>query len=54
MLCVVGLRSTKKALELYGRVNSKLYPTDATTAEFIKLVENTYRGLNMASVTCLP
>jgi len=34
----VGARSTEKALELYSRVNSKLYPTDATTAEFVKLV----------------
>jgi len=49
----VGPRSTEKALELYSRVNSKLYPTDATTAEFVKLVENTYRDLNIAFANLL-
>ena len=49
----VGPRSTEKALELYGRVNSKLYPTDATTAEFVKLAENTYRDLNIAFANLL-
>jgi len=49
----VGPRSTEKALELYSRVNPKLYPTDATTAEFVKLVENTYRDLNIAFANLL-
>jgi nucleotide sugar dehydrogenase len=49
----VGPRSTERALELYGRVNSKLYPTDATTAEFVKLAENTYRDLNIAFANLL-
>jgi len=49
----VGPRSTEKALELYSRVNSKLYPTDATTAEFVKLAENTYRDLNIAFANLL-
>ncbi|MEM4488855.1 MAG: nucleotide sugar dehydrogenase [Desulfurococcaceae archaeon] len=44
----VGPRSTERALEVYGRVNPNLLPTDATTAEFIKLVENTFRDLNIA------
>ncbi|WP_448577437.1 nucleotide sugar dehydrogenase [Thermosphaera sp.] len=49
----VEARSTEKALELYSRVNSKLYPTDATTAEFVKLVENTFRDLNIAFANLL-
>ena len=49
----VGPRSTEKALELYGRVNAKLLPTDATTAEFVKLIENTYRDLNIAYANLL-
>ncbi|MEM3688181.1 nucleotide sugar dehydrogenase [Saccharolobus sp.] len=44
----VGPRSTEKALEVYGRVNPNLLPTDATTAEFVKLIENTFRDLNIA------
>jgi UDP-N-acetyl-D-mannosaminuronic acid dehydrogenase len=49
----VGPRSTEKALELYGRVNAKPLPTDATTAEFVKLIENTYRDLNIAYANLL-
>jgi UDP-N-acetyl-D-mannosaminuronic acid dehydrogenase len=49
----VGPRSTEKALKLYGKVNPKLYPTDATTAEFVKLIENTYRDLNIAYANIL-
>jgi len=49
----VGPRSTEKALELYGRVNSRLLATDATTAEFVKLVENTYRDVNIAFANLL-
>jgi len=41
--------STKRALELYGHiVKAKLYPTDALTAELAKVVENTYRDVNIA------
>ena len=49
----VGPRSTEKALEIYGKVNPKLYPTDATMAEFVKLIENTYRDLNIAYANML-
>jgi UDP-N-acetyl-D-mannosaminuronic acid dehydrogenase len=49
----VGPRSTEKALELYSRVNAKPLPTDATTAEFVKLIENTYRDLNIAYANLL-
>ena len=49
----VGPRSTEKALELYGKVNSNPMPTDATTAEFSKLIENTYRDLNIAYANLL-
>ncbi len=49
----VGPRSTEKALELYRRVNPNLYPTDATTAEFVKLIENTFRDLNIAYANLL-
>lgn len=44
----VGPCSTEKALEVYRRVNPNLLPTDATTAEFVKLIENTFRDLNIA------
>ncbi|MCC6004662.1 MAG: nucleotide sugar dehydrogenase [Thermofilum sp.] len=49
----VGPRSTEKAVELYSRVNPRLLPTDATTAEFVKLVENAYRDLNIAFANLL-
>jgi UDP-N-acetyl-D-mannosaminuronic acid dehydrogenase len=49
----VGPRSTEKAVELYSRVNPKLLTTDATTAEFVKLAENTYRDLNIAYANLL-
>ncbi len=41
--------STKLAMELYKKiVNSDLYATDALTAELAKVVENTYRDVNIA------
>jgi UDP-N-acetyl-D-mannosaminuronic acid dehydrogenase len=49
----VGPRSTENVLELYSRVNAKLLPTDATMAEFVKLIENTYRDLNIAYANLL-
>jgi len=49
----VGLKSTERALELYRKVNPNLYPTDATTAEFVKLIENTFRDLNIAYANLL-
>jgi UDP-N-acetyl-D-mannosaminuronic acid dehydrogenase len=49
----VGPRSTEKAIELYSRVNPRLLPTDATTAEFVKLAENAYRDLNIAFANLL-
>ncbi|MEB3773575.1 MAG: nucleotide sugar dehydrogenase [Desulfurococcales archaeon] len=49
----VDARSTERALELYSRVNPNLLPTDATTAEFVKLAENTFRDLNIAFANLL-
>lgn len=41
--------STRRAMELYGHVvKAKLCPTDITTAEVAKVVENTYRDVNIA------
>lgn len=45
--------STKRALELYSNINNNLIPTDATTAEFVKLIENTFRDLNIAYANLL-
>jgi len=45
----IDKESTKRASELYGHiVKGKLCPTDALTAELTKLVENTYRDVNIA------
>jgi len=42
-------RSTKRAMELYQKiVHAPLYPTDSLTAEVSKVVENTYRDVNIA------
>jgi len=49
----VGPRSTERAVDVYRRVNSNLLATDATTAEFVKLIENTYRDLNIAFANLL-
>jgi len=49
----VGSKSTEKALKLYSRVNPNLFPTDATTAEFVKVVENAFRDLNIAYANLL-
>jgi len=49
----VGSRSTERTIELYSRVNPKLLPTDATTAEFVKLIENSFRDLNIAYANLL-
>jgi UDP-N-acetyl-D-mannosaminuronic acid dehydrogenase len=41
--------STTMTKELYsGFVKGKIYTTDITTAEFVKLMENTYRDVNIA------
>jgi UDP-N-acetyl-D-mannosaminuronic acid dehydrogenase len=41
--------STRRAMELYSHiVKAKLCPTDALTAEVTKVVENTYRDINVA------
>jgi UDP-N-acetyl-D-mannosaminuronic acid dehydrogenase len=34
--------------DLYGYVEGELHATDPTTAEFVKLMENTYRDVNIA------
>jgi UDP-N-acetyl-D-mannosaminuronic acid dehydrogenase len=45
----VNYESTKRAMELYGHiVKARLYPTDILTAEVAKVVENTYRDVNIA------
>ena len=42
-------QSTEKAAELYGSfVSGSIYRTDATTAEMVKLTENTFRDVNIA------
>ena len=49
----VSPKSTEKAMELYKVVSPELLPTDATTAEFVKLIENTFRDLNIAYANLL-
>ncbi|MEM3765499.1 MAG: nucleotide sugar dehydrogenase [Candidatus Bathyarchaeia archaeon] len=49
----VGPKSTKKAMEVYAKVNSNIHPTNATTAEFVKLIENTFRDINIAYANLL-
>jgi UDP-N-acetyl-D-mannosaminuronic acid dehydrogenase len=42
-------KSTQRAMELYKHiVQAPLYPTDCLTAEVAKVVENTYRDVNIA------
>ncbi len=42
-------RSTRRAVELFGRfVKGKLMETTPRTAEFVKLIENSYRDVNVA------
>jgi len=42
-------RSTKRAMEIYNTiVDAPLHPTDSLTAEVSKVVENTYRDVNIA------
>lgn len=45
----IDKKSTKRTMELYSKiVNANLYPTNALTAEVSKVVENTYRDVNIA------
>jgi len=45
----INLKSAKSASELYKAfVEGKIYLTDCTTAEMVKLMENTYRDVNIA------
>jgi UDP-N-acetyl-D-mannosaminuronic acid dehydrogenase len=45
----VDQRSAERAGELYGSfVKGKLWCTNARTAEFVKLIENSYRDVNVA------
>ena len=47
-------RSTKRAVELYRSfVTGAIHETDATTAEMVKLSENTYRDVNIALANTL-
>ncbi|MEM1546826.1 MAG: nucleotide sugar dehydrogenase [Candidatus Methanomethylicia archaeon] len=48
-----GSKSSEEAFKLYSRVNPNLIVTDATTAEFVKLIENTFRDLNIAYANLL-
>ncbi|WP_145410984.1 nucleotide sugar dehydrogenase [Paenibacillus xylanexedens] len=42
-------KSTEMTIELYSQfVKGRMHPTDATTAEMVKLMENTYRDVNIA------
>jgi UDP-N-acetyl-D-mannosaminuronic acid dehydrogenase len=49
----IGPKSTEKAVELYSKINPRLLTIDATTAEFVKLIKNTYRDLNIAYANLL-
>jgi UDP-N-acetyl-D-mannosaminuronic acid dehydrogenase len=41
--------STRRAVALYQKVSrGQIFTTDATTAEFVKLMENTFRDVNIA------
>ena len=45
----IDARSTNRAMELYGSFASgDIHSTDATTAEMVKLSENTFRDVNIA------
>jgi len=45
----IDSKSTEKAKSVYSSfVKGNLYLTDAITAEFVKLMENTYRDINIA------
>ncbi|WP_455392052.1 nucleotide sugar dehydrogenase [[Eubacterium] cellulosolvens] len=45
----INEKSTELAVELYEKVvKAEIYPTDALTAEIAKVVENTYRDVNIA------
>ncbi len=45
----INPKSAEKARELYSAfVEGKIYLTDVTTAEMVKLIENTYRDVNIA------
>lgn len=45
----INEESTRRAMELYGHITkARLFPTDALTAEVAKVVENTYRDVNIA------
>jgi UDP-N-acetyl-D-mannosaminuronic acid dehydrogenase len=45
----INFKSAEKAKELYSTfVEGKIYLTDARTAELVKIMENTYRDVNIA------
>jgi UDP-N-acetyl-D-mannosaminuronic acid dehydrogenase len=49
----IGPKSTERAVKVYAKVNHNLHPTDATTAELVKLMENTFRDVNIAYANLL-
>ena len=44
----IDTESNVRAAELYGFVEGAVHTTDPTSAEFVKLIENTYRDVNIA------
>jgi UDP-N-acetyl-D-mannosaminuronic acid dehydrogenase len=45
----VNMESARRAEEVYGAfVEGQIYLTDATTAELVKITENTFRDVNIA------
>jgi UDP-N-acetyl-D-glucosamine dehydrogenase len=47
----IGPESTRRAVELYAQVVSRVVPVSGTTAaELVKLLENTFRSVNIALV----
>jgi UDP-N-acetyl-D-mannosaminuronic acid dehydrogenase len=46
---VLDAASSSAATDLYSFVEGEVHVTDPTTAEFVKLIENTYRDINVAA-----
>ncbi|SEP29132.1 UDP-N-acetyl-D-mannosaminuronic acid dehydrogenase [Halogranum amylolyticum] len=44
----VDTESRERTVDLYDFAEGAIHPTDPTTAEFVKLMENTYRDVNIA------
>jgi len=46
---VTDAASSNRAHDLYSFVEGEIHVTDPTTAEFVKLIENTHRNINIAA-----